>query len=279
MGERRKTARILTRIPLRVRGADYLGVPFVEEASTVEINRDGARIPLKNMPRFGSELEITNLSNDLIARFVITQQCPQSYGDRPEWGVEFSGPVEDYWSISFEERKEEEEVIVSALLSCSACARQEVVNLSWGEYEVLRTNLFLPRPCPPCGMVTNWQVGAAGEEDCGTPPGAPAAAAEATPAAAEDGKEQRRARRLTLKVPLLVGSENGAQEKTVTEDLSKAGLSFAASLEFAEGEQIHVIVGYGVAKNPSVRASRATWRKPRQKSLRYLYGARFVEAG
>lgn len=279
MGERRKTARIFTRIPLRVRGVDYLGVPFAEETATVEINRDGARIPLRNMPRFGSELEITNLSNELVARFVVTQQSPQSYSERPEWGVESSTPIEEFWGISFEQRKEEEEVIVSALLGCSVCARQEMVNLSWRDYEVLRTNLFLPRPCPPCGMVTNWQVGAAGEGDGTKQPVSPAAATEAGTGAAQDGKERRRARRLTLKVPLLARSESGGQEKTTTEDLSKTGLSFATRVEFAEGETVQVVVGYGVAQEPSVRACRVMRRTPGEKSLRYLYGVQFLEAG
>ncbi len=109
MGEQRKTKRFFTRVPVRVRGLDELGQTFSEDTTTMEINRDGARVALRSVPRFGSGLELTNLARNLTASSLVTHRCPQSYSGLPEWGLEFSEPVPDFWGIAFEESKEEED--------------------------------------------------------------------------------------------------------------------------------------------------------------------------
>ncbi len=62
MSEHRRSKRLFASIPIRVRGLDEAGRPFSEDTTTVEINRSGARVGLKNVPRFGTTLEVTNLS-------------------------------------------------------------------------------------------------------------------------------------------------------------------------------------------------------------------------
>ncbi len=274
MGQR-KTRRIFTRISIRVRGVDQLAKAFSEDTTTVEINRDGARIGLQNVPRFGTKLKITNPKNNLTASFSVTHQCPQSYSGLPEWGVEFSNPVPDFWGIAFEERKEEDEPVVSALLACLTCGRKEMVDLSPDEYKSLGEEFFLSRPCSACGTATNWEVVASEEEE---PTGSSVAATGET-TAAPTGAERRLARRLTLKAPILATAPNGAAELTETQDLSKTGLSFSCSLELEVGDRVQITVGYGVADNPSVRMCSVMWRKPREKSIRYLYGVEFLAAG
>lgn len=271
MGQR-KTKRFFTRIPVRVRGLDLLGKAFSEDTATVEINRDGARIGLKNIPRFGSQLEITNPATNLTASFSVTHQCPQSYSGLPEWGVEFSDPKPDFWGIAFEETKEEEEPVVSALLACTTCGRREMVNLSPDEYKGLGEAFFLPRQCSACNKVRNWEVVASEEEESADSSVAPAGE---IPRAAT-GAERRLVRRLTLKAPILATGPTGAAELTETQDLSKTGLSFPCSLELEVGDRVQISVGHGVADNPSVRICRVMWRKPREKSVRYLYGVQFL---
>src|SRR5713101_9113843 len=143
MAEQRKTKRIFTRIPVRVGGSDELGKTFSEDTTTLEINRDGARVALRNVPRFGIKLEITNLSLNLTANFLVTHRCPQSYSGLPEWGLEFSEPVPDFWGIAFEESDPKRDLVVSALLACKSCARKEMVNLSSDEYRELGQQYFV----------------------------------------------------------------------------------------------------------------------------------------
>lgn len=268
MPEQRKTKRFFTRVPVRVRGLDELSKPFTEESTTLEINRDGARIALRTVPRFDATLEITNLSRNLTASSQVTHRCPQSYSGLPEWGFEFLAAAPDFWGIAFEENSEKQELVVSALLGCKSCGRKEMVNLSRAEYEGLGDEYFLPRSCSICARATSWEVVARDDEE---PPGAAAAGTES-------GDERRRARRLTLKAPIRVTTASGASESLEAQDISKTGLSFMASLELELGDRIEVSIGHGVAESPSVRKCLVIWRKPREKSGRHLYGVKFVDA-
>ena len=272
MTEQRKTERIFRRIPVRLRGLDELGKSFSEDTTTMEINRDGARVPLRNVPPFGATLEMTNLSKNMTTASRVTRRCPQSYSGLPEWAIEFSQPVPDFWGIAFEESSKELELVVSALLVCKPCGQKEMANLSLAEYEGLGQEYFLSRPCSICGRATNWEVAA---RDEGKPVAAAAPAGSGTPAR-EATEERRHVRRLMLKAPVFVTAPGGASELLEAQDFSKHGLSFLSSLELESGDQVRVSVGHGVAESPSVRNCLVIWRKPRQKSGKYLYGVKFL---
>jgi hypothetical protein len=294
MLDRRKTARMFLRIPITVKGVDAAGSPFTEEAATVEISRDGARIGLSTTPRAGTDVEITNLANNYTAIFQLTGPCPQSYDGLPEWGVALSAPMPDFWGIAFEEISMEDQPGIAALLTCQVCGRQEVVRITPAEYETLRTRTFLPRLCAGCRLVAKWEVGSPGEGTSGRPlplqvtgggvaPPAGAdraalAAGEKPPADEKTGAERRGARRLALKVPILVKLASGESEETETSDLSKTGLSFTCGLNLTLGESIHIVVGYGVAESAPAQSARVVWRRPDKKGVRALVGVKFVSA-
>jgi hypothetical protein len=271
MAEQRKTKRLFTRIPVRVQGRDEMEKPFVEETTTLEVSRDGARVPLRVTPRFGARLEMTNLSTQVTTVALVTHRCPQSYSGLAEWGLEFADPVPDFWSIAFQETREGQPLVVSALLACQRCGRKEMVNLSSAQYEGLGEEYFLSRACPVCGASTQWQVVAREEEE-------PSALAVAGANAGAAGWDDRRtSRRLALKAPILITTTNGSSEAREAQDLSKFGLSFTASLELKAGDRIEVSIGHGVAETPSLRKCLVVWRKPREKSGQYLYGVKFLD--
>lgn len=271
MAEQRKTKRLFTRIPVRVQGRDELDKAFVEETTTLEVNRDGARVPLRATPRFGARLEITNLSTQVTTASLVAHRCPQSYSGLAEWGLEFAEPAPDFWGIAFQETSEDQTLVVSALLVCRSCGRKEMVNLSSAQYEGLGEEYFLSRVCVACGTSTQWQVVAREEEE-------PAAVAAASADSSAAGWADRRvARRLTLKAPILISTANGSFESREAQDLSKFGLSFTSSLQLKAGDPVEVSIGHSVAETPSVRKCLVVWRKPRQESGQYLYGVKFLD--
>jgi len=303
MLDRRKTERVFLRIPISVRGLNNQGDSFTEEAATVEINRDGARIGLANTLRPDSELEVTNLINHFTTILQVSERCPQSYDGLPEWSVKFLTPMHDFWGIVFEDKNPEDERGISALLTCQLCGRQELVAISHSEYETLSSRLFIPRLCPHCRIVGRWEVGSLGEGRGGQPvpiqtnppaTGDAAQQAQASEAAAEsegmatekvavaepEGAERRAARRLALKVPLLVKSPTGDTEQTETSDVSKTGMSFTTGLNLVLGDLVQVTVGYGVAENPPVQATRVIWRRPEDQGsgLALVFGSSHPKA-
>lgn len=161
MAERRRSERIFLRVPITVQAVDQNGQLFAEQTTTLEVNRDGARIGLKNSVRLGDEVRVTNLATGFTALFRICVQCPQSYGGSPEWGIAVSpsvaGLMADFWGVVFEDLTEATQSHISALLACSLCGRQELVALSHPEYDILLQDLVLPRICTICRIATDWE--------------------------------------------------------------------------------------------------------------------------
>jgi hypothetical protein len=161
MIERRRSERIFLRVPITVQAVDQNGLPFAEQTTTLEINRDGARIGLSNSVRLGDEIRVTNLATGFVALFRINLQCPQTYGGLPEWGIAMSPSMAalmpDFWGVAFEDLTEATQPHIAALLACGLCSRQELVAISRPEYEILLQDLVLPRICTVCHVVTDWE--------------------------------------------------------------------------------------------------------------------------
>jgi len=161
MTERRRTERIFLQIPISVQGQDQSGNLFAEQTSTIEVNRNGTRVGLKNSLRVGDEVRVTNLTTSSTALFRVAVQCPQNYGESTEWGLALSTSISDlmtdFWGVAFEDLPEAAEPHMSALLVCGVCGRQELVGISPVEYEVLRHELILPRICPNCRTASDWE--------------------------------------------------------------------------------------------------------------------------
>jgi len=162
MTERRRTERIFLQIPISVQGQDRSGNLFAERTTTIEVNRNGARVGLKNSLRVGDEIRVTNLTTGSTGLFRVAVQCPQNYGESSEWGLALSTTMSDlmtdFWGVAFEDLPEAAEPHMSALLVCRVCGRRELVAISAPEYEVLRHELILPRICANCRTATDWDT-------------------------------------------------------------------------------------------------------------------------
>jgi len=284
MEERRRTARIFVRIPIAVQGVDLNGKPFSEETTTIEVNRDGARIALKNTPRLGAEIRIANESTQFTALFRIAMKCPQSYGGAPEWGVAASAAMpdlmSDFWGFAFEVASDEPKPHISALLLCKICGSHELVAISRPEYEVLRQKLRLPRVCPHCQRATEWEP--SGPERSRTAPfrevsdDSATAAAEAREGAAADEAQRRGARRVAVHVPILVRAPDGNSEETRSRDVSRTGLSMPTTLPLNRDDVVEVVVGYGVVASPPAQKAKVAWRRPETPGVKALIGVQFI---
>lgn len=355
MAERRRSERVFLRVPISVQAVDQSGQPFTEQTFTLEVNRDGARVGLKNSVRLGDELRITNLATGFAALFRVCVQCPQSYGGSPEWGVGASpsaaGLLSDFWGVAFEDLTGAAEPHISALLACGVCGHQELVPLSRLEYDILLQDLVLSRICTLCRTFTDWTpveqqvrgapsspphasrrtVEAIAEEAAAPsgqgvaangPPAVPARPEEgprpeaslpggsgegegkaaavdlrgeeaalegvtaaahaeevaegAPPATAPSEANRRVARRVPVGVPILIRTADGRTEETVTRDVSRTGLSFPTVLDLARGDLIEIVVGHGVVASPTTQQAEVVWRRPPQKGVKALAGARFT---
>ncbi len=274
---RRRTERVLLRIPIEVKGETSNGVPFSEKTFTLVVNRDGGRIPLKNTLKLNDSLTITNLQTKVSCPFRVVERTTDTIGDGlPEWGVECLEPDVNFWGINFPKRMMVQAApeMVDALLECSKCQARELAQLSLEQYRQLISQSALDRNCAQCSAQTQWVFGfVEGElEEEAEPAGRPAEAVPVAP-----GIERREAKRMTVKLPVRIRLEGGREEVARTENLSKTGVCFASDLEMKTGDMIRVTVGYAEGGQEGEMAARIVWRKPVEGTSRALYGVRLEE--
>lgn len=277
---KRRTERVLLRIPIEVKRATPDGTPFNEKTFTLVLNRDGARISLRSTLKPNDRLTITNLQTNLSCPFRVVERATDTLGDGlPEWGVECLEPDVNFWGINFPKKVMAQAApeLVDALLECSRCQGRELSQLSLDQYRQLISQSALDRNCVKCGAETQWVFGFVEgepeqEEDAAEP--APRST-EAVPVAS--GIERRIAKRITVKLPVRIRLEGGREEVARTENLSKTGVCFASDLDMKAGDLIQVTVGYSSGGHEAEIPARIVWRKPVEGTSRALYGVRLEE--
>jgi hypothetical protein len=278
--EKRRSDRLMLTIPLIVQGTDANGSSFKEDARTITLNRHGARIQVSRPLRSGQTIKLTNLVGRREAEFRVVGPITPITPQGGEWGVECLDPKENIWGIQFPPASEEESAESKALLECRRCHGVALMRLSLVEVEVLETSGLLTRPCTTCELATPWgyaekQVAMAGPRDEAAM--VAEAAAEAR-AAGQSGIEQRRHRRVSLQLPVLVRDYYGGAEITKTENVSKGGFCFVSEKDFHIGEGVLVICPYNPsAQNIEVRA-RVVRQTLVEGTTRKVYGVRYDAA-
>ena len=274
----RGSERALLTIPIRVEGKDALGNTFEESTSTLMVNRDGGLITLSHLLQPGAVIKITNVSNHISCSFQVVERASRSLSGRPEWGVKSLQPEVEIWGVHFPTRGEAppQADVIHVLLECQDCSSREMAALTVHQYHRLLEHSSLPRACPKCNAAKHWKLGFVEVQLEEIPPSFPVAKASGpTP---PQGANQRRDKRLVIKLPLGVRLPDGRKESSTTENISKSGLCFACSLEMQIGDIVYVRIGLdGPGEEPDIPA-RIMWRRPLVGKGRTFYGVRLERA-
>jgi hypothetical protein len=255
----RQSERVLLKVPIEVKGG---GEKFFREKTfTLTISRYGAQIGLRHPLQSDDRITVTNLRNNVSCPFRVVARVGKPLGEVPEWGVECLEPEVDIWGISFPENNRVEAVqeSVESLLECSRCHFREPVRLAIEEYRVLVIQMALARHCRKCAQTTQWKFGF-GE-------------VKAKRARARRGSvENRRAKRLKTHFPARIRLQDGREEVTEVEDVSKSGLRMISTLRMKEGERVRITVGHSPGGNQREVEARVVWREPLEDMDRVMYG-------
>jgi PilZ domain len=277
--QRRHSERVLLRIPIEVKGKDGEGKVFKEVTSTLVINRDGARITLKQSVRPDDRITITNLLNRTSCPFRVVGQGGKSLGEGPEWGVECLEANLGFWGIEFPDTigrrglKPQAQEIVDALIECSICHFRELAQLRMVQFRMLSERSSLTRNCIQCTAATEWRFSSVDGD------GAKAASVPGPDREkpSSGGADRRRAKRMMVKLPVRIRLINGREEVTRTENLSKTGVCFISESAMTVGQALNLTVGYEPGKNESEIGAHVVWCQPLAGTSRTLYGVHLAE--
>jgi hypothetical protein len=274
----RRSERVLLRIPIRVVGKDTHGNAFDETTYTLVVNRSGALIVVAHLLQPGVVIKITNIKSQISCSFEVVMRAAESLSGTPEWGVKCLEPEIEIWGVHFPARPEghADAGLIHVLLECRECTSREMAALTVEQYRRLEAQSRLPRPCPKCRVIRDWEfvvteVGLGGISPSLQVP----SASGLTP---RDEADRRRDKHLAVKLPLEIRFPDGSEETSTTENISESSLCFACDLEMQIGDRLYVSVGLDPPSEQRDIPARIMWRRPAQGKGRAFYGAKLENA-
>lgn len=153
---KRRTDRLMVRIPLRISGLTETGEPFECRGHAVDVNRFGAHIQLECPVQVAGKILLTNMENSLRGEFRIVKVLESSPAGKTALGVEGLGNYPTFWGIAFPSRSKKAGES-RGLLECQQCHSATLHPLILDEIEELESGGMVRKPCVACGSKTEWK--------------------------------------------------------------------------------------------------------------------------
>ena len=255
---------------MHVAGIDVHGRSFRERTFTLSISRHGAFIWLRNSPRQGDQVTVTNVGTRQSCVFRLCESGKDPSGKVTAWGIECLEPNSNFWQIRFPEKPPEPSLQkdITALVVCTTCHSREVAELSVAQYHSMLERGSMKRDCVDCGAATEWKFISVEAATAMIPE-------ETSAASLPSGKENRREKRIVAKLPIrLKHPEDGRVENTLTENVSKSGVCCAASMELNTDDVILLTFLSGAGPSEDENPARIMWCRPIGENRKTLYGIR-----
>jgi hypothetical protein len=301
--EGRRSERVMLTIPLLASGHDAEGRAFECDASTVSVNRYGARIRLSQMLLVGQTLRLINRVNKLASEFRVVGFVGEGENGVKEWGVENQNTELDYWGIYFPPISPTQHES-TALLECSVCHTVGLLPLSLPEVETLEAGGSVSRFCYQCELDTEWlyrekaaldppavkpretQPSGVAAPDSIEPsfPAAPSvsggspAAVAVSPAISVPVAETRKERRHYVRRPITICDSSGRLDLTRTENLSKNGVCLTSERDYASGQEVTLLWPHPVTEQSYQAQARVIRRHVLGGTARKIYGLEYLSA-
>ena len=160
----RRSSRLVYPTRIRVIGQDTTGQSFIEDTSTLVVNREGARIHLTKHPDPRKDLFILSVQTDEGGRFRVVGERSDGEGLHKSWGVELvkapqkTKAPRNIWGIEFPTLEPDEKGAVRLMLECEACQTRERLYLEENQVETIIEAGGLRRECGVCKLPRHWEV-------------------------------------------------------------------------------------------------------------------------
>ncbi len=99
--EKRRSDRVLIRVPIEVQGETVEGQPVKDVGYTAVVNRHGALVMLTARLSPNSQLTLTNKFTQETENFRVIWSGEKPTEGRYEAGIEALNPRDDFWGIRF----------------------------------------------------------------------------------------------------------------------------------------------------------------------------------
>jgi hypothetical protein len=152
----RRSCRLAMSIPIRVYAIDYQGRDFIEDTSTLVVNRHGAKIRLDHQLLPEQEIRLLDRSTQQEAIFRVVSKVQAANRDSSFWGVECLEADSNIWGIPFPPSLPADQSSVRVLLQCPICFSRELVFLDEFLVASLDSMGGISRGCLNCRTSALW---------------------------------------------------------------------------------------------------------------------------
>src|SRR5271157_1634138 len=125
----RRSCRVALSVPIRVIGIDYRGIDFTEEALTVIVNLQGAKIRMTHQVMPDSEIRVLCHATGQEGLFRVVSKLQSSELKYTYWGIENMDPGRNIWGVDIPEFRPGDQLKVRAVLACPNCSTRESLAL------------------------------------------------------------------------------------------------------------------------------------------------------
>ena len=244
---KRRSERILQRIPIEVGGTTKSGSRFVELTNTIMISAFGGSISLGQELSPDQFVHIRNLSSGIEEDFRVVRLINVVFSIRREYGVEVLNSQSQIWGIKFAAPPETEQP--AALLQCSECKKVSLVSLSATHLDIFLQMGAIALHCESCDLTTRWRP---------ADPRAGAPADLAHQIVALPSTERRKFPRYRLAMRVSVRRPTGEAQREQMLDLSKSGLCFLSNRLHEIGEVLQFSLP---SANSQGRMGKIVWKR------------------
>ena len=242
---KRRSERILQRIPIEVSGATAAGSHFLERTNTIMISAFGGSISLGHELVPDQFVHIRNLSTGIEEDFRVVRMITVVFSVHREYGVELLNPQSQIWGIKFLAPPDAEQP--AALMQCSECRKVSLVSMSASQLDIFLQMGAIALHCESCDVTTRWRpVEAPSSLSALQVPTAP-------PRVVERRKFPRH--RLAMRVSVLRPGGDIVREQML--DLSKSGLRFLSARSLQIGDVLRFSLPTAATKD---RAGKIVWK-------------------
>jgi len=106
MIERRRSSRVLIRIPVKVFNKGAFGTPLDTPAEAIAVSRYGALIRSPFSPDLGSRIKVLNGLSQQTQEFRVIRVSDAKEDGQYELGVETLYPTHNFWGIQFPDERQ-----------------------------------------------------------------------------------------------------------------------------------------------------------------------------
>ena len=240
---KRRSDRVLISLPISVSGTDAAGKPFSEDATTVTVAQNGARIALRTALVPGQQIIVRRQRSPvpLVEECYVVGKVGYQLGQQV-FSVAFCRPAVGFWDIYFPPLPADSDTAGRALLGCKVCGTRKIVHLDPVKLMAYDANRQLSLNCAKCGKATIWLESQ--QETTKRPELGPANPARLAVGPPPLAKNQRKHRRVAAEIPVCIRQAGSDDDVATTVDISHGGLRFTSSRHYHSGSYIQVAVPY-----------------------------------